>query len=285
MPKKTTPTGQAAQAQKRASQAKARLAKQRHAAVAKQRAAIHRVEDKHLRSILRKLEKTGVYAPRTTDLTRWKRSHIRSLEREYGQLLDPDKFFFIPVPKKQRKTVKERAPGMDLKATHTGVFFPKAGYKRAKLLVDPKTGDIDVKRTGRVKKGTTRERRYESIQPIANVDEIDDQFDRIRRAAEKLTPLQEGERLAFIIRDGDHAGYSNQVFTRVERMIAYIQNYRARHGSKWTRTLPDWVNFLRSVEIEKTGSSLKWFTDHPIVTPEERRARLRRTKYERATRG
>jgi hypothetical protein len=174
---------------------------------------------------------------------------------------------------------------MDLKATRTGLFYPKAGYTRAKLLVDPKTGEVDIKRTGRRKKGTTKVRTYESILPVANVDEIDEQFERIRRAAERLTPLKEGERLAFIIREGDHAGYSNRTFLSIDNMIAYIAEYRGRHGSKWTRTQPEWVSFLRSVEIEKTGSSLQWFTDHPIITREERRARLRRSKYERATRG
>jgi len=53
-------------------------------------------------------------------------------------------------------------------------------------------------------------------------------------------------------------GYSSAVFSNVELLLNYLEQYQ--------KTIPAKVNFFRHIVVEKTYSS-QWFADHPHTSP------------------
>lgn len=282
---KTTPRSKAAQAKKRVSAQTAQKYRARQAYFKQRRKAERRLQDAELKRILKAVRGKGIYDPKSTTLTKYRRTKARKVKREYGELLDAKQFFFVPVPKQHRKDVRARAPGLELKATKTGLFVAKQGYTRAKLVIGKKTGTPTVKRTGKRKRGPSRTKTYSHALPILPADEVERQLDRIRDAAQELMPLRGNEQIVFIVNEKDHTGYSRHPVNSPEALVRWLQTYRRQIGSKWTRTLPDFINFLIHVEVEKTGSVEEWREEHPPPEPPQPKRRRRRTAYERATRG
>ena len=281
MPSKNSPSQRQAQAQKRRAAELEKRHRQRRQYIKQLQAREKRESDALLKRAMKQVRGKGIYEPKEIVLTKYRRSRIKKVIREYRDLLEPKKYFFLKAPKEDRARVQERAKAMDFKSTKTGLFVPREGFRTALLRKDPKNNELYIERKGKVKRGPTRGKRYTRRLPLASLDELDAQKDRIRRMGESFGKLKGNERLTFSIHEAGVDGYTNKTFSNIDLLLRFLENYRKQIGGKWTRTMPSFIHFLTLIEVEKTESSLKWQMDHPPRDARERRARLRRSKEER----
>lgn len=281
MPRKNSPSQKQVQAQNRRARELEKRHRQRRQYIKKLQAKEKRETEAVLKRALRLVRGKGIYEPKSLELTKYRKSRIKKVRSEYRELLESKQFFFVKANKEDRAKVQERAKAMDFKATKTGLFVPKEGFTKAVLKKDRKSKELYIERSGKVKRGPDRGRRYKRVLPLASLDELDTQRERIRRMAEEIGPLKPGERLVFIIREAGNDGFSHKVFSNVDQLLRYLQNYRRQINGKWTRTMPAFIHFLTLIELEKTETSLKWAIEHPPMSSRERKARLRRSKDEK----
>ncbi len=225
---------------------------------AKLRDAQAKERDRLLLSVIKRTSKVGIYTPKELKLTKYRRTRARKALKEYGDFLDPSKYFFVKAPKKAKRHVMERAESLQIKHSRTGLFVAREGHKRAVLRTDKKRGELFIERVGRTKRGPSRGVRYRTITPLASVDELDAERDRLRQLAEALGPLRGNERVTFRVIENGLEGYSHSTFTNIELLIAYLEHYR--------KSLPAKVNFFRHIVVEKTSAG-QWFAEHPATTP------------------
>lgn len=269
MPKNTKPTRSALQAQKRIEQAEDRQyrAYQRH--VARVRRMEVAAQKKLLTNILRNVRGKGIYDPKSLELTKYRKARAKKVLKEYGTFLDTKKYFFVKAPKTRRAEVKERAIALRLKPTSTGVFVERQGHKKATLKENKKNKELYIERSGRTKSGPLKGKRYTSHLPLASVDELDKEKDRLREMAKRMPLRNRGERLAFKIRENGIDGYSHSTFNSIEGLLSYLGQY---HKSIAAR-----INFFRHIELERVETNMEWSLAHPPMSRAERRARLRRS--------
>ena len=281
MPRKISASQAQAQAQKRRAAALEKRHKQRRQYLKRLQAREQRETDALLKRAMKNVRGKGIYEPKSLELTKYRRTRIRGVVREYRDLIEPSKYFFVKAPKEDRARVQERAKGMDFKSTRTGLFIPREGFRQAVLKKDPTNNELYIERRGKVKRGPTRGKRYTKRLPLASLDELDSQKDRIRRMGESFGKLKGNERLTFSIHEAGVDGYTNKTFSNIDQLLRFLENYRKQIGGKWTRTMPAFIHFLTLIEVEKTESSLRWQIEHPPRDARERRARLKRSKEDR----
>lgn len=258
---------------KRAAQAQKDAAKRR-ASLNKTIAARRKTEDKRLSAVIKKAEKYGIYNPKSTTLTKYRRSVARKIERDYGSVMGALDVKFIKAPKKAR----QKAARIGIQTSKTGIFVIKGEYKDAKLVYDKKTGEFGIKRTGKTKDGTTKRRKYTDLQPLVAVDNMDD-MERLLNEAKKLGPVKDNERLAFVVHNNGIEGISKQHFSNMDALLAYLDKYPLNESQR--------VAFLRLIHIEKYATVEKWREDIKRVEEEakQRTAAKVQAKMKRRARG
>lgn len=220
------------------------------------RRAQARERDRILLQTIKRSSKVGLYNPKELKLTKYRRYRANKIAKEYGDFLDPKKFFFVKAPTKAKKQVFQRAENLQIKHTRTGLLVPKEGHTRARLKTDRKRKEYYVERSGKTKRGPTKGVRYRTITPLASIDELDNERDRIRNLAKALGPLGRNDRITFKIIENGLEGYSHSTFSNVELLINYLEFYRKSIAAK--------VNFFRHIVLEKTTAS-QWFAEHPAT--------------------
>ncbi len=233
-----------------------------------------RERDKLLLNTIKRSTKVGLYNPKELKLTKYRRTQANKILKEFGTVLDPTKFFFVPAPKPIRKKAFERADSLNIKRSKTGLFISREGHAQAKLKVDKKRGEVYVERSGKTKRGARSGRRYHTILPLASLDELDNERDRLRALAAKLGQLKSNERLAFLVKEDGLEGSSNNTFNNIELLIKYLDQYQ--------KTVAARINFYRHIEIVKTQSA-QWFAEHPAINYNKSRGRSRIKKLPQGT--
>lgn len=223
----------------------------------KLRNAQKRERDRILLRTIKLANNKGIYNPKEIKLTKYRRYRANKIAQEFGDFLDPTKFFFVKAPSKAKKTVIERAESLQMKHTKSGIFIAKEGHKRATLKTDKKRKEFFIERTGRTKRGPTRGVRYRTITPLASVDELDNERDRLRALADQIGPLKKNERVTFKVIENGLEGYSHHTFSNIELLLNHLENYR--------KSIPAKVNFFRHIVLEKTTAS-QWFAEHPATS-------------------
>jgi hypothetical protein len=226
--------------------------------------------DKRLRDTLRNVKGTGIYEPKSLELTPYRRKRAKAVYKEYGKYLDKKEYFFVRAPKHRRQEVRERAEGLHLKPTPTGLFVEREGHKKAYIKENPKNKELYVKRTGRTKRGPLKGRQYSSTLPLASVDELDKARDRIRELAKSLPLRNSKESLSWKIRENGIEGYSHSTFDSVEGILRYLDKYDKSTAAR--------INFYRHIELERVETSAEWNQKHPPMGKAARRARLKQSK-------
>lgn len=255
MPRKTKPETQRKQALNR----RLTYQEQRQRQYAKIRAAQAKERDRILMHTIKATAGKGIYTPKEFKLTKYRRYRANKALREFGEFLDPSKYFFIKAPPKAKKQVIERAESLHMKHTKSGLFIAKEGHKKAALKYDKTHKEFTIERVGRTKRGPTRGVRYRTVTPLASLDELDKERDRIRRMADRLGPLSKNERVVFKVIENGFEGYSHHTFSNIELLLRHLENYQ--------KTLPAKVNFFRHIQVEKVSSAGQWFADHPATNP------------------
>lgn len=262
MTKKSSAPPSTAQARRSATFAKTleRKAREReaqyqreHKEFLKKQTAYFKERDKELTKLLKNVRGKGIYEPKGNALTPYRRKRLAEVKAQFGQYLDPNENFFLPAKGAARERIIERAKSLEMATTKKGLFFPKANYKTARLKYDRKHDEFIVNRKGKVKHGEKAGRIYQSNIPLASLDALDHERDRIRAMAASLGPLEPNERLVFKVMENSNEGFSHAVFGNVELLLRYLENYKKKQASK--------VNFFRHIEVEKSGTK-EWFAAH-----------------------
>lgn len=257
MPSKIKAPGNKLQAQ--SAKSIKEIERQRRAAEAA-RKAIQREKDKELKATLKKIKGMGIYEPKSFSMTPYRRKRIKSIERQYSEYLSGEDFFFIPVPKAKKNRVIDRANSLGIPTTRTGLIVPKDKHTKAVLKENPK-GEFYILRTGKTKQGINQGRKYSTISPLAGLDELEKQKERLRRQAKSLGALKTGERLNFVIVEGGYEGRGTRFFSgpnAIEELFAHIDSYQkdqlANDGRliKKGKSVGALVHFYRHVKIIKS---------------------------------
>jgi hypothetical protein len=237
--------------------------------------------DKELKTILKKAERVGLYSPRGSKLTPYRRRRALELGSEYREYLLRDSNFFLPVKKEKRKEIKERANNLEIFTTKTGIFIPKAGHTHAKIKYDRKHKEHYIERSGKTKSGINRGRIYVDVTPMAKIDELDKARERLRRLAKRLCPLKGTETLVIKVSENGVEGWSKKTFggngedceAAIDALIRWIDTYHDKDVAAK-------IQFFRHVTIEKWESVDKFYEAHPPRQPGKKH-RQRITKRER----
>lgn len=213
---------------------------------------LERQRNKEFAALLKPLQKFGIYNPKETKLTKYRAARVRKAYKEFADMLDPTKFLFAQAPKKKARTLKKKAKAFPdvYKPTNRGIFVAREGFKTAKVQVD-KSGEASIIRAGKSETGERVRRRTKSITPLATLDDMDRQRDKIRKAAEKLGPLKPGEGYVYIIKDNGGENYGRNIYGSLDLLLAKLDGYdkgRAREAGK--RGLA-WLTLMRHLEIQK----------------------------------
>lgn len=205
---------------------------------------------------LRKLKSLGIYNPSSDELTKYRKTRINKLMREYGSYLDNKKFQFVKVPKEQRAKVISVAKELKMPAAPSGIFIEREGYKTAELkAARGRPGEFDIIRKGKVKRGPRAGKSKSQIIPIAPIDRLALEKDRIRKAAEAFGPLGKNERLAYKVVENGTEGYSHYTFDNPDALIKKLGEYQKNRAAQ--------LAFFRHVIVEKTTVGT-WFKEHPV---------------------
>lgn len=223
----------------------------------REKKAAQKARDKEYSRILKQASKTGLYFPKSSELTNWRRKRIRQLIRSSSDLLDEREYIFVPTPKNKRKSVLSRAGSLEMKTSRTGIFVPRQGHKTASIKEDKRRGEFYIERRGKTKTGINRGRRYRDIIPLASADELDRERDRLVRMARRLGPINtdKGERLVFKVEENGIEGYSHGTFTSIDLLLKYLDQYPKNVASR--------INFYRHIKIEKSTVA-EWRQLHPL---------------------
>lgn len=225
--------------------------------------------ERNLRAIMRNARGKGIYDPKGTELTKYRRSRLAKIHKEFGDLLNPRKFFFIAPPKKTRGAVKVRAEGLEYKTTRSGFFIPKENYTVAKLKEDNKRGELYVERSGKTKRGDNKGKRYRSIIPLASLDDLDREKDRIIHLASQHKLDGKHDQLAFIVKENGFEGMSKHTFSRIDQLLDHLERYKKSIAAR--------VQFLRHIDIVKTTSK-EWVALQD-ARPKRKKPSMRRYSY------
>lgn len=214
--------------------------------------------DNILRKTMKRTAQVGLYNPKSLKLTKYRRYRANKLLKEFGEVLDPGKYFFIKAPKNTKREILDRAESLKIKHSKKGVFLFKNGYTRAKIKTDKKRGELFIERSGRTKRGPTKGVRYRTVTPLASIDELTSEKERLRDMAAALGPLGKNDRLSFIVIEDGLEGYGHGTFSNIELLLHHLETYQKMTPSK--------VQFYRHIEIVKTTAG-QWFTEHPATSP------------------
>ena len=218
-------------------------------------------QERELKSLLKAVRGKGIYDPKGNELSRYRKSRLNKISKEFGDLLDPKKFAFVMPEKGAIKKVIERAKGLELKTTKTGLFVPREGNAKVKIKRDRKRDEYYIEKSGKTKWGVNQGKRYRSVTPLASVDELDKERDRIKEMADKLGPLNKGERITFEITEKGNEGFGRATFQNINLLLDYLDQYRKTIAAK--------INFYRHIKIVKTETVKKWFDEHPPKAPKK----------------
>lgn len=227
-------------------------------AAEKRRRAEAKAREKELQRLMKKAHDTGLYNPKSNELTKYRKHRLRQLEISHGEYLTTDKYFFLPANKQARKQIIERAHTLQIVTSRTGIFYPKEGHRSASIKKNEKRGEFFIERRGKTKSGINKGRKYRDVTPLTTIDELDKERARLERAARRLGPLARGERLVFKVVENGVEGYSHGTFSSMEHLFRYLEKYPKNVAAR--------VNFYRHIKIEKSTIT-DWNTNHPPRSP------------------
>lgn len=246
-----------------------KLIEQRRRSIESSRKALQRSEDKKLKETLKTIRGMGIYEPKSADLTPYRRGRLRKVQREYKEILEPGKFFLIPLKSRpDRKTIISRSETIGIQTTRFGLIVPTNKHKRVRLKTN-KHGEVFIDRSGKTKQGPNRGRVYHDTIPIASLDELELQKDRLRRAAKRMGKLKDNERLYFVVKEHGFTGKSNRSFPNIEELFRYLDTYDQDQKSpdgrvyKKGKSKAAMINLYRHVHLIKMTSE-----DHKIAYPD-----------------
>lgn len=216
--------------------------------------------DRQLKADMKYLQHVGLYAPKSLELTPYRRRTVAKKKQEHRDVFAKDRkglsdLIFVKAPPKQSRKLRAKAGDLQMKTSRTGIFVKRDGHVSAVIKHDKKHDEFFIERRGKTKTGKNTGRRYKDQLPIASLDELDKERDRLRRAFSRMK-LKGNEVLAFRVSEFGLDGFSHDTFVDVEQLLNHLDKYQKTPAAK--------LNFFRHIIIEKSESISRWHMDHPI---------------------
>ena len=204
--------------------------------------------EKRYKAKLKILEKFGIYQPKSRELTRYRITQINKLASEYADVVTrPDQYIaarFNKLSKTQIRDVKRHADELNMRTAKDAVIVSREGYKNARVTYDKRHKEFGIIRTGKVKAGVNKGKRYKNYMSLAGLDGLEDVRNRLKRQAKKLGKLKEGQYLVFrVIQDGEIYGHSHSVYENVDLLIKHLERYHQGN-------IGQNISFMRMIEID-----------------------------------
>lgn len=228
---------------------------------------------------LKAIKAIGVYEPKSSELTRYRKTRINKAYKAHEQYVSPrlknqvrgytgpdldkisgpDHYFFVSadkLSKSQRKEFLRNARSLDMVTTPRGVILEREGHRKARIKYDKRRDEFDIVLTGKVKRGPDRGKVSTQRIPVAPLDHLQDEEKRLRAMAQSFGPLGPNDILSFKLYDnhvevGAHRGTYDSV---AGVMNALNQYHKDNKGAR--------LAFFRLVTVQKSTMT-QWVKDHP----------------------
>lgn len=236
----------------------------------KRRVAQARKRENEYKKRLALLNKTGIYSPKATDLTPYRKGRINKAWREYGQYFPtpgkgekfhrPDKYFFVDATKGHTKGAAKKfviaAKQMGMVTTPKGVFLAKEGQRNARVEWSVKRQEYDIVLTGKTRWGENKGKRVSDRIPVAPIERVTGEEERIRDMAASFGPLKGNDRISFILTENNvEVGAHRATYGNVADLMEAINRYHQNNKSAR-------LKFFRLVTVRKT-TIYDWSREHP----------------------
>lgn len=197
---------------------------------------------KELRRKLSRLKSTGIYQPRSTEITDYRKRKINALYKQFQKQLETDEFVFAKFPPKTEKKLKAKAKALNLPVTSTGVFVGKDGQRKAKIQFNRQLQEYEIALTGKAKYGKRAGTKITSYLPLASVDTIEKEMQRLEGEANTHN-LKSNEYLRIRVTETGNDGFSEKIFKDFSALSNYLEGYKKSKSQR--------IAFYRYLTIEK----------------------------------
>lgn len=220
---------------------------------------------------LKLLKQYGIYNPENSVLSGYRKTQINKRFAKYADQINSPDYVFLPVASQAKrfaadpKKLLKKADRLNMPVTRTGIFVAKEGSRRATLGYNKELGEYEITLSGRTKWGKDRGKRITTKIPLASLDELDAQKERIIAEGRIFGKLKKNEALAFEIRGNGHDGFSHETFGDIELLMAKLDEYK--------KSMPAKIKFFRHIVVVKTEMGL-WHKLHPIQDKQTRRRKV-----------
>lgn len=196
-------------------------------------------------SQLNKLKRVGLYEPKSSELTKSRKTRINKLWDEYRDELTDKDVLFVKYPKiASAKKLTDRAKDLGIKYSKRGVFIQKQGQRRAAFEYNKDMGEYQVKLTGKTKFGKNKGSRITEIVPFAKHSAIEKELARMERETKKFK-LSKNEYYRIRVKELGNDGFSDSIFENWTMLKKHINDYK--------KAKADRIQFYRHITIEKVN--------------------------------
>lgn len=233
-----------------------------------------KIRQKEYTRKLKLLKQYGIYNPLSDNLSSYRKSLINKRYEKYREQIGSPDYVFLPVASKAKrfaaypKRILKKAKNLNMPVTRTGIFVAKEGSRRAALGYNKELGEYEITLSGRTKWGKNRGKRITTKIPLASLDELDAQKERIIAEGRIFGKLKKNEALAFEIRGNGHDGFSHETFGDIELLMQKLDEYK--------KSMPAKIKFFRHIVVVKTEMGL-WQKLHPVQDKQTRRRKVNKT--------
>lgn len=235
-----------------------------------------RAREKEYKRKAKLLAKAGIYEPKGSELTEYRKRRINKEFTKFEQYIDDPrgKFFFVSAAKldnKQRRKFLSNADQLNMVTTKKGVFLQKEGQRKARISYSKKRDEFDIVLTGKIKWGPNSGKGITQRIPVAPLDHLHNEEQRLRSMAESMGPLKKSDILSFVVyENGALTGAHRGTFDSVEGVMKRLNEYHHDNAAQK-------LAFFRLVIIQKS-TILDWKRDHPTPYNQTARGRGKRGK-------
>lgn len=202
---------------------------------------------RELKRRLAKLQKTGIYSPKSNEITPYRAKRINALYKEYRSELENPDILFVKFPKYVSPAkMQAKAKSLKFKSSRKGLFIEKEGSRSGTIEYNRNLGEYQIKLTGKRKSGPRKGTKITKTFPLSNMVELDLQRERFRNEFENLN-RKKNEYARIRVTETGNDGFSSTIFSKFEDLMTHLDNYQ--------KTISDRIQFYRLIAIEKVSVS------------------------------
>lgn len=201
------------------------------------------LKKRELKRKLKQLTKTGLYNPKSQEITPYRAKRINSLYKEYRSELENPNVLFVKFPKfVSPQKMQAKAKSLKFKASRKGLFIEKEGSRSGSIEYNRTLGEYQIKLTGKRKSGPRKGTKITKTFPLSNMMELDRQRERFREEFENLN-RKKNEYARIRVTETGNDGFSSTIFSRFDDLMSHLDNYQ--------KSVSDRIQFYRLIGIEK----------------------------------